>query len=513
MTQSRWYIGALLGVVALTAACDQAKEPLGPNTPPQAMLQQLPGGENPDQHALGQAIPAFGGLFLDQGVPTVYLTDPSAHAAVEHAIGGFLTARGAAASELRVRQARFSYATLERFYDRVKPQAFAGPGTVFTDLDEAHNRVLIGVQDAAAADRLHSWVQSLGLPDGAVAIERAAPIYALATLRDVFNPIPAGVQIHFGNYLCSIGIIAQVNGSDHFVTASHCTNTQGGVEGTQYYQPLSSTDGTVIGVEVADPDYVSWRQGDCPYRGVKCRHSDAALIRSTGARPFAQGKIAQTSSGITWSGNYFDVTGKGSGMGVVGDARSKVGRTTGYTSGTITNSCVDTGVSGSNIVQLCQDFVEGSGTIVGGGDSGSDVFKGSGSVTWWGILWGGSSDGSMFVYSPASNVESELGTLDVVGSGGGGGVVAAAAARLTASFTYSCHFNDCSFDASSSTGASTYSWNFGDGAPAGSGVTASHSYGSDGSFDVVLTVGDGSTTDTAQQTISCATHGPHRQCK
>ncbi len=40
--------------------------------------------------------------------------------------------------------------------------------------------------------------------------------------------------------------------------------------------------------------------------------------------------------------------------------------------GTITNTCVNTGVQGSRIVQLCQTFVSAG---VGGGDSGSDVFQ------------------------------------------------------------------------------------------------------------------------------------------
>ena len=88
---------------------------------------------------------------------------------------------------------------------------------------------------------------------------------------------------------------------------------------------------------------------------------------------------------------------------------SKIGRTTGWTSGPITNTCVNTGVQGTRIVQLCQTFVSAG---VGGGDSGSDVFQGSGSsVKLAGILWGGSSSGDQFVFSPFGNVTRELGTL------------------------------------------------------------------------------------------------------
>jgi hypothetical protein len=90
----------------------------------------------------------------------------------------------------------------------------------------------------------------------------------------------------------------------------------------------------------------------------------------------------------------------------VGQTVNKVGRTTGWTQGRVSNTCVNTGVQGSNIVQLCQTFVAAG---VGSGDSGSPVFSGTSSVTLVGILWGGS--GNQFVYSPISNIEQELGAL------------------------------------------------------------------------------------------------------
>jgi hypothetical protein len=84
-----------------------------------------------------------------------------------------------------------------------------------------------------------------------------------------------------------------------------------------------------------------------------------------------------------------------------------------WTQGTVTRTCVNTGVSGSNIVLLCQDFVENTVQIVAGGDSGSPVFRVSGSnnATLLGNLWGGNSSGTLFVYSPIANIERELGAL------------------------------------------------------------------------------------------------------
>jgi subtilisin family serine protease len=73
---------------------------------------------------------------------------------------------------------------------------------------------------------------------------------------------------------------------------------------------------------------------------------------------------------------------------------------------------------------------------------------------------------------------------------------------LTASYTYSCSGLTCSFNASSSTGATTYSWTFGDGGSA-TGVTTSHAFARRNSYVVTLTVGDGSTTNSTSKTISC----------
>jgi hypothetical protein len=98
---------------------------------------------------------------------------------------------------------------------------------------------------------------------------------------------------------------------------------------------------------------------------------------------------------------------------VQGEVANKVGRTTGWTRGPTTETCVDVLALGTNHIRLCQVVVS---ALVDGGDSGSPVFfrKGNGSnVTLLGILWGGSVDEENpdFVYSPLSGIERELGDL------------------------------------------------------------------------------------------------------
>ncbi len=224
------FIGILLtGIMVLATACEQ--EPTGPmdETPAFSLVsqQQPAGGEGVDQHALGQQIPAFGGFFLDHGTPVALLTDPSQRGAVAQALSRFMERHGLAPAGLQVRQARFTYRQLEGFFDRARSTVFDGPGGVFADLDEANNRVTLGVEDGAAIGRVRAAVAQLGLPGGAVEVVETQPILPLQTLQDAFNPVPGGVQIHFGNYLCSIGVIAEIGGQLGFITASHCTNSQG----------------------------------------------------------------------------------------------------------------------------------------------------------------------------------------------------------------------------------------------------------------------------------------------
>jgi hypothetical protein len=97
----------------------------------------------------------------------------------------------------------------------------------------------------------------------------------------------------------------------------------------------------------------------------------------------------------------------------IGTTVNKVGRTTGWTQGNVTATCVNTNVSGTNITQLCQTFVQnpGGAVVVGAGDSGSNVFTGTSNVQLVGILWGGNSNGTLFVFSPLKQIRDELGAI------------------------------------------------------------------------------------------------------
>ncbi len=306
---------------------------------------------------------------------------------------------------------------LARWFAQSSPEVLALPGTVFADHDEINNRLVFGVEHGAASRGVSTALSRLGIPNSAYAIEVVEPIHMAATLRGRWRPTRGGIQIHFGQFLCTLGFNADDGSARSFITNSHCTDKQGGVQNTQYYQPTSTVEPTVIATEVEDPRY--FRGGACP-RGRKCRYSDSARALYSGSVASTRGVIAKTSApnnGSLVVTDAFTITSQNNTTTsfALGTTVNKVGRTTGWTRGKITATCVNTNVSGTNITQLCQTFVEdpGGAVVVGGGDSGSNVFRvtSGNNVQLVGILWGGNSSGSLFVFSPLKQIRGELGPL------------------------------------------------------------------------------------------------------
>jgi len=402
------------GGVLLASACSDTTQPnTTTNQTPSALDLRTAQQPEADPNGLARGVRGFGGFFFDQqGTPTIYLKDAAQRGNAERALGAWLHARGLDPSALRVLRGDFDWADLEQWQAQASEQVLGVAGAVFVDADEASNRVRIGVERGAAGGQARAAAARLGIPASAVIVQETDPIQLVTTLQDHVRPILAGLQINFPGFLCSLGFNAVKNGQNSFITASHCTTTQGGVESTPYWQPLQSVDNVQIATEVDDPVYLRKIPG-CP-NGKRCRKSDAARAAYASGIGFTLGGIEKTTGpnngSLTISG-AFSITSK-SPAAVVGEQVNKVGRTTGWTQGLVTNTCVNTGVSGTNIVQLCQTFVSAG---VGAGDSGSDVFgitSGS-NVKLLGILWGGNSGGTLFVYSPMANIEAELGTLTV----------------------------------------------------------------------------------------------------
>ena len=156
-----------IAAVALGAACSAATAPQDSAARATPAVQAV---QAPDVATLARAIPGFGGLFLDRGVPTVYLTDATQRGAVERVLGGFARARGFAPSQIHVLPGRFAYGDLDRWEAQVTNEVFAGGGVVFVDLDEAANRVLVAVEPGASQARVRGLAARLGVPAQALVV-------------------------------------------------------------------------------------------------------------------------------------------------------------------------------------------------------------------------------------------------------------------------------------------------------------------------------------------------------
>ncbi len=310
----------------------------------------------------------------------------------------------------------------ERSHAKLIP-VFEIPSVVYTDVDENTGRFEVGVENEIEFDKVKKKLDQLGISRSDVDIVVSMPIIPVATLKDNVRPLHGGLQIAFTNFLCTLGFNGVRSGVEGFVVNSHCTTKRSSVEGTTHYQPTVAAS-NLIGTEIVDPRFFSG--GMCP-KGKKCRYSDSAYDKRASGVSADIGFIERIDSTNTGSLNIignFRIVSEAPNNAVVGKFVNKIGRTTGWTQGQVTKSCAHTAVSGTNIVLLCQDWVSANVVLVGAGDSGSPVFTISNlpnehDVELNGILWGGTSDGKIFVYSPMVNVQktSELGPISTCASG------------------------------------------------------------------------------------------------
>jgi hypothetical protein len=312
-----------------------------------------------------------------------------------------------------VQQVAVSAEQRAAWFRQVIPAVMALPRTVFADDDENSGILVFGVEHADVIAAIQGVLARYRVPPSAYRITVTEPIHFVIDLQDEHRPTLGGIQIVFRRGACTLGFNVTHADGPSFITTSHCSNRQGAIDGTDYYQPVRVVPpqfAEIVADEVDDPTYFTG--GDCS-PGKKCRYSDAgrALYRSGIAH---QGAIARTSGANNGS---IEVVGEFS-ITAQGDPTvttlHKVGRTTGWTSGGVAGTCVTVNVLASNIQLLCQTLVQqANAVILGAGDSGAPVFQivSGTNVRLVGILWGGNESGDTFVFSPFSAIQNELGAL------------------------------------------------------------------------------------------------------
>jgi len=214
------------------------------------------------------------------------------------------------------------------------------------------NRIVMGF--ATPEQRLEALraIPNAAVPLDAVIVEITPRVVSLQqTLYDRIRPVPGGVQTRFnvsGEPWCTIGPNAlrlTQQPQRGFLVCSHCTRDLFTVDWnniTHYWQPVVRipTEFYHIGNEAIDPPLFP-----CEEDPDGCRNSDAALALYASYAPYELGYIARpagrnTGTLIIDSGSpRFQITGVFN-WAVDGETLEKVGRTTGWTGGTVADGCV-----------------------------------------------------------------------------------------------------------------------------------------------------------------------------
>ena len=108
----------------------------------------------------------WGGYFLEDGSPTMYLVDPSK---VSEALAALREEGISLSSATTVRRGRWDFAQLYDWYRYLG--SYLVEGVSFADIDEAHNHLEYGVIDEATRGNLEEALAALELPCFLVAIE------------------------------------------------------------------------------------------------------------------------------------------------------------------------------------------------------------------------------------------------------------------------------------------------------------------------------------------------------
>lgn len=455
MSTRQMAVTGIMAVAALAAGCSDGRTPVAPSTErpgveanrvgdalPLPAQQELL-GRRAENARLASQIPGFGGMFYDKAGNLQVVVARSGRRAnasaaqMRNQIRQALSARGGAAAaapdNFAVMDGQYTIEELEDMRARAR-DVLTMKGVVFLGTKESANRIAVGLDQTNAnparlARQVMKKLADLGVPKEAVVIHQVARVTpVVTTLRDRVRPVMGGLQIYFpvppSAFICTLGFNARLGASpdNYFLTNSHCTQKQGGVDGTQYFQPLPGAS-NFIGVEVADPVYGTGG-GYCP-TGRRCRFSDASMAKYDPSVTVAFGALAHTTFTLDRRGSL-ELDGTNPMFQIVreapypreGQLLSKVGRTTGWTTGIVDFACFDSNVSGTDVTLICQDFVEAG---VGAGDSGSTVFQQIGTTntaTLYGLMWGSSAvtytDGSiatLFVFSDMENIHLEMGAF------------------------------------------------------------------------------------------------------
>lgn len=352
-------------------------------------------------------VPGFAGFYRSASGDYVVLTSrPEYEQAARDLVEQTADALGRVRIVTRGAIVRYDFYDLNSWKRALEP-LIDDVDVYWLDIDEVRNLLILGVRSVDVRSDVLAVASELNIPEDAVDLQQTVKPVPRGSLTDRVRPVLGGLQIQSVAGSCTFGFNAFANGTQGFVTASHCSTQTFGTDGTVQYQP-SMTPANRIGAETNDPS------GQ--------RRSDAAFYTLDLGTLGDVGSIARTTySAVNQPGSLlidpshsrFRITEKVPNEAqVVGELVNKVGATSGWTQGQVVQTCVTLSSLPCQWVALVWSEP---------GDSGSPMFQQNGpheplasEIGLWGILWGGPpNDWTTTWYSPISGVEHDLGVLTV----------------------------------------------------------------------------------------------------
>lgn len=378
----------------------------------------------------GLTIPGLGGVYYDGDHYVIGVTgavSSALYGSIPNQLSRLLPDLDLTQGDVEFKVVDYRFRDLHAWRVALRP-TMSQEGALAIGVSDSRNRVVIHAQAGAVESvrqRIASFAATAGIPMEAILVEEGEAFSRHFDLRDGYPSIPGGVQIDPTNAPlgeCTLGFnaVTTSGGKRVFVTNSHCSGTQGGVQGTIPYQASYSGD-RAIGIEIADPIYSNSNAIGCP-SGKVCRFSDSALFEYYPNVNVRFGRVVRTEERTQYGGSILRIgefiLSDAAGVVYEGQTVDKVGRTTGWTYGQVYENCMDTPVAGTNVFLICQNFATMGNQ---GGDSGSLIFtyasgyspSNPGYIVARGLLWGGNGAGNLTVFSNLYDVQYELGSLDV----------------------------------------------------------------------------------------------------
>jgi hypothetical protein len=130
-----------------------------------------------------QEVPGFGGMFVDrEGQLAVYLLDTSQLGAARAAIEAVFGKDSVPAAGVRALQGQYVVSQLKA-WSEMATAILELPGVTAVDLDEARNRVAIGIEDKSRTRAVERALSAIAIPRHAVTIQVTEKIHPLRSPR------------------------------------------------------------------------------------------------------------------------------------------------------------------------------------------------------------------------------------------------------------------------------------------------------------------------------------------